>query len=227
MWYSGDCGGPRVRFLDDGSIEIEGQGRVSKPIVAAVERWAPNVNKWAKFYNIPAQIVAGVMMLESGGNPRAYGAAKDVGLMQIAWPPSKEGHSDEELMSNPDLNIELGTKILSQHWSRTKGNIIHTLTSYNHGSVACGGSNPWNLNNHSDYVGKVLAYISGAVDSGVFGENPRRKPPAVDVIVEPEPVPTPLPVWFLAGAVGYLVADWFMARPISVAAPSRLARRIR
>jgi hypothetical protein len=171
-WFSGSCGGPRVRELDDGSYEIEILGRPSKPITEQVKQYQELISQWATVYGIPQAVIAGVVMQESRGDRTAVSSDGGIGLMQLTAKGVKGGHSDQELIDNPSLNIELGSKLLNLLWEKYNGNIIHVLTSYNAGSPRCGGKNPWNLINTDNYVGSTIDFINGAIDSGYFKKYP-------------------------------------------------------
>lgn len=167
-WYTGTCGGPRVRYLDDGSIEIEGVGRPTSPLAEAVFQWTDLINEKSAKWRVPAPIIAAIVMMESTGNAGARASDGGMGLMQLTHPYAKAGYSDDELVGNPALNVDLGTKLLSEKFAQYGNNPIHALTSYNAGSPRCGRANPWNLINTDNYVGKAIKYINGAVDSGRF-----------------------------------------------------------
>lgn len=171
-WFSGKCGGPRVRGLDDGSYEIEGFGRPVDAINDKVKEYQPLISQWAVVYGVPQAVIAGVMMRESMGNRAIVSADGGIGLMQLTSAVARGGHSKDELINDVSLNIEMGTKLLSTLWQQYQCNIIHVLTSYNAGSPRCApGKNPWNLVNTNNYVGGVIALINGAVDTGLFAED--------------------------------------------------------
>jgi len=133
-----------------------------------VNSFEPLIRQWADTYGVPAHVVAGVMMRESQGVQGALAPDGGVGLMQLTTSSVKEGHSNEELLSDASLNIQLGAKALGSLWSKYGGNPIDAITAYNAGGPRCGGANPWNLINTQDYVGGVLAFANGAFD-GAFG----------------------------------------------------------
>jgi hypothetical protein len=113
-WYKSISGyGPRVRFLDDGRIEIEGKGVVKEDIPTAVNQWASVIWDAANKYGLPAHFLAGIMSLESGGNKNAGSYAGAYGLMQLTLDTAKQFKgrkvTKEELLSDPVLNVDLGT----------------------------------------------------------------------------------------------------------------------
>lgn len=213
-WFSGKCGGPRVLPLSNGQgYEIEGIGRKTLAITSGVKSFESIIKQWAATYGVPDAVVAGVMMTESKGDPKAVNPVDGgVGLMQLTWPPLKEGHSNQELLDDPSLNVQLGTKLLGKLWKSYRGNIIHVLTAYNAGGAECkeDSGDPWNFKDTGNYVGTTLPYINGAVDSGLFSTNMPSSLPVVPPVEPHEPSMVP---HFLVGAaacaLGFaLVSYW-------------------
>jgi len=135
-WMIGGQGGPRFRLLDDGHIEIEGQGTPQLPLPPAVNQWAPQIYAAQEKYNLPAHFIAAVVAIESMGNPNIVSKDGGMGLMQITSPSLKAGYTKEQLL-DPGTNVMIGTKLLRSLWDREKGNIVRTLASYNAGSARC------------------------------------------------------------------------------------------
>jgi soluble lytic murein transglycosylase-like protein len=112
------------------------------------------VEKASLKYGIPKEILMAIISVESGFNPRAYNKNKDGtedrGLMQVNYQHNlslmKEyGITDPEQLYNPELNIEIGARILYENYKRF-GNWIMAIKAYN-GLKA----DNW------DYVRKVLS----------------------------------------------------------------------
>ncbi len=85
------------------------------------------VREKAQKYGVPVNIVLAVIEQESGFNPRAYNVnrdgTKDVGLMQVNFHHNERlmkeyGVSSPEDLFNPELNVELGVRILSENYRR-------------------------------------------------------------------------------------------------------------
>ncbi len=155
VWYDSGCGGPRARWLPDGRIEVEDQGVPEKPLPAAADQWLGLAAAKASKYDVPAQLVVGVLVTESSGDPKALSPAGAAGLMQLmpatANDLAKRVVPQAELLE-PDLNVDLGTKYVRQLWDKYKGNPIKIAAAYNAGSVICGapkkcptGPNQWNV----------------------------------------------------------------------------------
>lgn len=86
-----------------------------------VMHWRTLINQMAKKYNIDANVVAIVMTMESGGDPKAVSEDNAQGLMQITH-PTADDISKKFLrqpvgglynISDPATNIEFGTAYLA------------------------------------------------------------------------------------------------------------------
>ena len=115
------------------------------------------VEKASLKYGIPREILMAIISIESGFNPRAYNKNKDGtedrGLMQVNYQHNlslmKEyGITDPEQLYDPELNIEVGARILYENYKRF-GNWVMAIKAYN-GLKA----DNW------DYVRKVLSKVS-------------------------------------------------------------------
>jgi len=115
------------------------------------------VEKASLKYGIPKEILMAIISIESGFNPRAYNKNKDGtedrGLMQVNYQHNlslmKEyGITDPEQLYDPELNIEIGARILYENYKRF-GNWVMAIKAYN-GLKA----DNW------DYVRKVLSKVS-------------------------------------------------------------------
>ncbi|MBI4836867.1 MAG: lytic transglycosylase domain-containing protein [Candidatus Portnoybacteria bacterium] len=93
------------------------------------------VSKYSQENGVPSNIVNGVIMAESKGDPNAvgpptkYGTAK--GLMQLLDGTAKDmGVTD---VFNPEQNIKGGTRYLGQLYNYYGGNMDNALAAYNWG----------------------------------------------------------------------------------------------
>lgn len=101
-------------------IPYQSAGITASWIPPTVTHWSPTIDKMAKKYNIDANLVAIIMTMESGGDPKAKSGAGAVGLMQIT-PPTAEDIAARRLkqpvkkydISNPATNIEFGVAYLA------------------------------------------------------------------------------------------------------------------
>jgi soluble lytic murein transglycosylase-like protein len=113
-------------------LEDVSSGKNTPNVLALVE-------KASLKYGIPKEILMAIISVESGFNPRAYNKNKDGtedrGLMQVNYQHNlglmKEyGITDPEQLYNPELNIEVGARILYENYKRF-GNWVMAIKAYN------------------------------------------------------------------------------------------------
>lgn len=113
------------------------------------------IEKYAGQYGLDPNMVKCLIAKESQGNPNAESWAGACGLGQIKPSTASElaGRpvSADELKNNPELNIELTCKYLSQLSQQKGGNIEDILGSYNQGPNADWRSIP----ESQDYVKSI------------------------------------------------------------------------
>lgn len=176
-WFDSGCGaGPRARWTTGGGIEIEGEGELKKPLPAAVKKWSSEIAVAAKKYDVWENFIAGFVATESGGVQEAHSYCC-YGLMGLlpATASSMAGRqvSPNELVANPALNIELGTKLIDQLLDKYQNNPIKVAAAYNAGSPKCGAGkcstpNRFNLvadcvnGGAVDYVTRIIGYSNSA-----------------------------------------------------------------
>lgn len=154
-WFDSGCGGAaRARWLPDGRIELQGVEH-NQPLPKAVRQWDDLIVAKATKYDVPSQLVAGIMATESGGQAGLSSYAGAGGLMGLMpgtanWLAGRTVGFNE-LLSNHDLNVDLGAKLIAYNLKRYNGNIVKVALAYNAGSVKCGapgkcpdGPNQWN-----------------------------------------------------------------------------------
>lgn len=153
QWVTSGCSPARARWLPDGSIETDA-GVQELVLPKAVHQWTGLIKSAAAKAGAPAQLVAGIMATESGGQPQAHSSCC-YGLMGFlpataSWVAGRTV-TPEELLSNTTLNVELGAKLIRQLLDKYQGNPIKVALSYNAGSVKCGAPkacsdapNQWN-----------------------------------------------------------------------------------
>jgi len=138
----------RWRELGDGRIEIEGEGTVARDWPEAVNQWADLVAAKSAKYSMPASWIAAIIAIESGGKSdvcyKIGGRCSTVdgaGLMAMLSSTAKSliGRevSPEEMMSNPDLAVDLGTMLMSRIRERTGDDFVKIAISYNAGGIRC------------------------------------------------------------------------------------------
>ncbi len=107
----------------------------------AVRQWCSWIEQYSSEHGLDPNLIAAVILQESGGDPDAYSRSGAVGLMQIMprdgiaeqfmcknGPCFSSRPSMQELF-NPEFNIQYGTRMLSGLIAR-KGDIREALKSY-------------------------------------------------------------------------------------------------
>lgn len=121
-------------------------------------------------YNIPKELIYGVIKTESNFNPEAVSAADARGLMQLTQPTFEWLHtyyadddydsSDADLLFDPQINIKYGTLCLSVLLERYDNDLDTAICAYNAG---LGNVDEWLTMSQYSADGKTL-------DSTPFGE---------------------------------------------------------
>lgn len=85
--------------------------------------------------NLDPLIVISLIRQESAFNPEATSRVGAKGLMQLMPATAKRFNRKIKVnhLSNPQINVTLGSKYLKQLFTRFDGNLIYTLASYNAG----------------------------------------------------------------------------------------------
>jgi len=115
------------------------------------------IDRAAKVYNIPAELIRAVIAVESAGDTSAISHKGAVGLMQLM--PQTAGQMYVEDPVDPAQNIMGGTRYLRQLANEFAGDMVLVLAAYNAGPDAVRkykGVPPFDETRL--YVKKVLAY---------------------------------------------------------------------
>jgi len=131
---------PLVGLAADSEIGI-GDCQVSAGFPHTIRQWCGLITAYATKRGLPPDLIAALIMQESGGNPVAYSRSGAVGLMQVMprdglaagfscvnGPCFADRPSTAEL-SDPDYNISYGTKMLAGLFGR-HGSLREALRSY-------------------------------------------------------------------------------------------------
>ena len=94
-----------------------------------VQRWAVQIERWAEEYNLPAELVAIVMQIESCGDPTAVSSAGARGLFQVM--PFHFGAGEDWMDS--EINAARGMEYLARSYQLSNEKIDLTLAGYNGG----------------------------------------------------------------------------------------------
>jgi len=132
--------------LDDPSIELgEPQSEIictlSISFPESIQKWCQLIEANAEIYNLEPNLIAAVMLQESGGNPDAISSSGAVGLMQIMprdgiasqfmcinGPCFSNRPTIQELL-DPAFNIDFGSQMLLNLFSK-HGNWREALLAY-------------------------------------------------------------------------------------------------
>lgn len=188
QWFDSGCGaGPRVRWLPGGLIEIEGEGTPKRALPEAVKQWSSIIASTAQKYGLPPQLIAGFVSTESGGQQKAASFCC-YGLMGLlpATASSQAGRSvsPNELLNDPALNVDLGSKLIASLMQKYAGNVVKVAAAYNAGSPRCGMGrncttpNRWNLISDCpkgisvDYPTRLISYSNAATGLPMVAASP-------------------------------------------------------
>ena len=105
-----------------------------------VKDYSEYVYEYATEYNVDPLLVFAVIKSESNFKEKAISASNAIGLMQLMGNTAietaekiDEKITSEEELYNPELNIKIGVKYLSELLERYNGNLGIALAAYNAG----------------------------------------------------------------------------------------------
>jgi hypothetical protein len=129
---------PQAAAHQEGS---DGSCSLGSGFPESIRQWCSLIEKYAGESGVDPNLVAAVMLQESGGNPRAYSKSGAVGLMQVMpndglaagfmcinGPCFASRPSSDELY-DPEFNISYGTRMLSGLINKN-GDIREALRAY-------------------------------------------------------------------------------------------------
>lgn len=114
---------------------------VSQKYPDNILQWCEEITKYASEFNLSPDLVAAVILQESGGKPLAYSHSGAVGLMQVMPRdglaasfmckngPCFQDRPTIEQLKDPLFNIHYGTRMLAKLLQRN-GNIREALKAY-------------------------------------------------------------------------------------------------
>lgn len=141
------------------------RGRSITNIQAArLARFAPVIEGAARRYGVPVELICGVILQESGGNPRAVSHCGAKGLMQLM--PGTARRFGVMNSFDPVQNIHGGTRYLRFLLDKFNGNFRLALAGYNAGehNVEKHGNKIPPFAETQAYVPNVLSYTQTMVD---------------------------------------------------------------
>lgn len=123
----------RGRASADRPIDVP--GRAERNIIEAYHN---TIWRSGAAFGIDPAIIAGVIYVESRGDPGAVGQSNERGLMQIlpATAASSCGIADSGALFEPEVNVRCGAKYLRYCLDRFPGNVAAMLCAYNAGPNA-------------------------------------------------------------------------------------------
>ncbi len=117
------------KFLARPKTELDADDLVSK-----ISRYGGVIQTAADLYGVEPNLIAAVIIQESGGNPNAISSKGAKGLMQLMDSTARELGVGE--VYNPAQNIFAGTRYLARMLERYNGDESLALASYNAGPAA-------------------------------------------------------------------------------------------
>lgn len=94
-----------------------------------VIRWERQINRWASEGDLPPDLVAIVMQIESCGDPLARSSAGAMGIFQVM--PFHFGSQEDPY--DPEVNARRGMAYLAEGYRKSHGDIRLSLAGYNGG----------------------------------------------------------------------------------------------
>jgi soluble lytic murein transglycosylase-like protein len=107
---------------------------ISSVFAPPVQFWAPNIQRWARQYALPPDLVATVMQIESCGDPHALSKSGAQGLFQVMPLHFASGEDPTE----PETNARRGLRYLAGSLSLAGGDVARALAGYNGGHALVG-----------------------------------------------------------------------------------------
>lgn len=106
-------------------------------IESRIDRYTDIIEKYAKEYDISAELIKSVIGVESKGIPDVVSHKGAIGLMQVMPPTMKDVMArfniPEGDLKEPDFNIRIGTGYLRMLYDQFEGELWFVLTAYNAG----------------------------------------------------------------------------------------------
>ena len=102
---------------------------ISPAFTPEVRNWDSNIVRWAGEYDLPADLIATVMQIESCGHPEVESTAGAIGLFQVM--PFHFGAGEDPRL--PEVNAARGLSYLARGFELASGELGLTLAGYNGG----------------------------------------------------------------------------------------------
>jgi len=107
---------------------------ISEAFTPEVKHWTPDILRWSVEYDLPPNLVATVMQIESCGHPSIHSNAGAAGLFQVM--PFHFGAGEDPL--EPETNAIRGLSYLARSLELANGDSALALAGYNggHGQIS-------------------------------------------------------------------------------------------
>jgi len=139
-------GDSAVESIDNSILTSVGEGsgafcEINQSYPNKVFRWCDLISHYARDRDLPPDLVAALILQESGGNPKAYSGSGAVGLMQImprdglaaafmcVNGPCFHDRPPKAKLVDPEFNIKYGTRMLARLLNNHQ-NIREALKAY-------------------------------------------------------------------------------------------------
>ncbi|MFH1654080.1 MAG: lytic transglycosylase domain-containing protein [Pseudomonadota bacterium] len=127
-------------------------------------KYAPLIEDAAKRHQVPVELICGIMLQESGGNPNAVSPVGASGLMQLM--PATARRFGVKNIFDPAQNINGGTKYVKFLLKEFNGDIELVVAAYNsgEGNVKKHGNRIPPFKETQKYVPAVLGYTQSMIN---------------------------------------------------------------
>lgn len=162
---------PPSSSLSPSTVSLANDDLPNAELSPKMTQYMPHIKTAAQKYNLPPELIAGIIWQESRANPQARSHCGAMGLMQLM--PGTAAHLGVQNAYDPVQNIDGGSKYIRQMIDRFNGNLNLAVAAYNAGpgNVEKYGRTVPPFRETQEYVPKVLGYASNFKASGLFIES--------------------------------------------------------
>lgn len=176
------CSGKRFRALENGLIEIEGEGVPTlKPDSTAFlqmqrvwQNYGSLLSAAASRYGLPVTWLLAIATMETGGwsddpdkQARIVSPAGAIGVMQVMPATAGMFGRTGADMAVPEKNIDTAAQLVKQLSERTSAGLPAISAYYNSGRLCSDGRNEWNLFADANYPRRVMEWNNAAILAGI------------------------------------------------------------